>query len=152
MKHLLNDEDAPRNMRDDYCSETETEGGGISEPPDACESSEVSKPDVIGPNMSCAEKSDDLVLLAKLTRRGKNSSKIKMSPVDAHDKEIDTYCNSGQASSRDLHKSCYNLQSVGRKRIRVVISDDEGEPDDMDQMRMQFHDSLIEEVGTSDKG
>ena len=139
-------------MRDDYCSETETEGGGISEnPSNACESPEVSKPAASRPNMYIVEESDDLVPLAKLIRQKKNLLKFKTSKLDTHDKHINTPCNSGQASSGDSHRSC-SLQSVGRKRVRVVISDDEAELDDIDEMRKQFHGSLIEDMATSDKG
>ncbi|ONK61173.1 uncharacterized protein A4U43_C08F26980 [Asparagus officinalis] len=152
LDHLLDDKDVLGNTRHDYCSETETEGGISDNLSNACESPEVSNHALRKPTVLNAEESDGLVPLVKFIRQNKNLSRTKITQLDSNDKQMCNSSHSGHASSGDLHKSINNLQSVGRKRAKVVISDDDtDDPDDMDQMRKRFHGSLTDDVASSDK-
>ncbi|URE05449.1 TPR [Musa troglodytarum] len=143
LKSLLK-EDALKDQQSDYCSETETEGGnlstdilGLSASQDSDDSAK-SRPSLL----ACVEDLDDDVPLASLGHLSKNSAKakFKMSQLDSLGVRTNASSNHAQASSRDLSKSCDDQQHVDRKRVRVVLSDDEDDdPDEMNGSRQKLH-------------
>nr|XP_018681426.1 PREDICTED: protein TONSOKU isoform X2 [Musa acuminata subsp. malaccensis] len=141
LKSLLK-EDALKDQQSDYCSETETEGGnlstdilGLSASQDSDDSAK-SRPSLL----ACVEDLDDDVPLASLGRLSKSSAKIKMSQLDSLGVRTTASSNHAQASSRDLSKSRDDQQHVDRKRVRVVLSDDEADdPDEMNGSRQKLH-------------
>nr|CAB3451284.1 unnamed protein product [Digitaria exilis] len=119
LKKLLNQHEA-KDTVSDYCSETDTEGG--------CTSDNMLDPeddnDQVG-NKYPGEPDDD-VTIASLVHRSKDSSKIKAPKVQSASKKVDELCDVAEDTRTVLSRSCTN-HSVGRKRIRVVLSDDESE-------------------------
>ncbi|CAK9161227.1 unnamed protein product [Ilex paraguariensis] len=109
----------------DCCSETETEGdnqlsNGRS---DVSCSPVVSKPLSIRPKSYVREEEskDDVPLVSLL--RGKNSVLPKTAGVA---KPIISTTGT-EASSRSMSRSTGSQTAVGRKRVRLILSDDEGE-------------------------
>lgn len=153
LKSLLK-EDALKDQQSDYCSETETEGGnlstdilGLSASQDSDDSAK-SRPSLL----ACVEDLDDDVPLASLGHSSKSSAKIKMSQLDSLGVRTNASSNHAQASSRDLSKSRDDQQHVDRKRVRVVLSDDEADdPDEMYGSRQKLHRSS-EFVTAPDRG
>ncbi|CAK9178889.1 unnamed protein product [Ilex paraguariensis] len=112
-------------MVSDCCSETETEGdnqlsNGRS---DVSCSPVVSKPLSIRPKSYVREEEskDDVPLVSLL--RGKNSVLPKTAGVA---KPIISTTGT-EASSRSMSRSTGSQTAVGRKRVRLILSDDEGE-------------------------
>ncbi|CAL9162518.1 unnamed protein product [Musa hybrid cultivar] len=141
LKSLLK-EDALKDQQSDYCSETETEGGNLStdilglSASQASDDSAKSRPSLL----ACVEDLDDDFPLASLGRLSKSSAKIKMSQLDSLGVRTSASSNHAQASSRDLSKSRDDQQHVDRKRVRVVLSDDEADdPDEMNGSRKKLH-------------
>lgn len=137
VEQLLNEGNNLRNERNDYCSETETEGGNISDNmSNACESPNGTS---ISNNINAAD-SEDFLPLTSFVKQTKDISSTKVSHIFIHENSIDNQFNSGQASS---------LRSFGRKRTRVVISDDEDdESKNMDQTRANNQDPRHDSVDT----
>ncbi|XP_058073084.1 protein TONSOKU isoform X2 [Magnolia sinica] len=78
------------------------------------------------------EFTDDLPLIS-LIRQSKNSSKKKRSPF--HGDKISSPCKVTKPSSKDID----DPQPIGRKRVRVVLSDDESDiNDEMDHSSRRF--------------
>ncbi|KAJ8504389.1 hypothetical protein OPV22_005275 [Ensete ventricosum] len=149
LKPLLK-EDALKDQQSDYCSETETEGGNLStdilrlSASQDSNDSGKSRPSLL----ACVEDLDDDVPLASLGHSNKSSTKIKMSQLDSLDVRTNASSNHAQASSRDLSKSRDDQRHVDRKRVRVVLSDDEADdPDEMNGSRQKLHRSS--EYGTA---
>ncbi|XP_019704560.2 protein TONSOKU isoform X1 [Elaeis guineensis] len=151
LKILLEEENAFRNRENDYCSETETEGDDVSnDVPGVCASVDINKTPTITSNLLTTGEED--VPLASLIRRSKNSAKIKMSQLDSLSKKARMTCDLAEASSRDLCKLNDDQQPAGRKRIRVVISDDEtDETDEINGSGRKLHKRLVEDVATFEK-
>ncbi|PAN08597.1 hypothetical protein PAHAL_1G423100 [Panicum hallii] len=119
LKQLLNQHEA-RDTVSDYCSETDTEGGCISD--------NMLDPEddnwQLGNKYS--EESDDDVTLASLVHKSRSSSKIKARKMHSSSKKVVEPCDVAEDTRTVLSRSCTN-HSVGRKRVRVVLSDDESE-------------------------
>lgn len=119
LKQLLNQHEA-KDTFSDYCSETDTEGG--------CTSDNMLDPedrnDHVG-NKYSGEPDDD-VTIASLVHKSKGSSQIKAPKMQSASKKVDELCDVAEDTKTVLSRSCTN-HSVGRKRIRVVLSDDESE-------------------------
>ncbi|RLN08873.1 protein TONSOKU isoform X2 [Panicum miliaceum] len=109
-----------RDTVSDYCSETDTEGG--------CTSDNMLDPEddngQVGNKYS--EEPDDDVTLASLVHRSRSSSKIKACKMHSSSKKVVEQCDVAEDTRTVLSRSCTN-HSVGRKRVRVVLSDDESE-------------------------
>ncbi|XP_072952693.1 protein TONSOKU isoform X2 [Typha angustifolia] len=147
LKQLLN-EGVLRSTESDYCSETETEGGNISDDmPHAFTSPEIDKL----ATSAILEDFDEDVPLALLVHQNKKSPKIKKSQVHAYGANDGMPCQLPECSPKVSINSCDHQESFGRKRARVVISDDEADDsNDMGQSRRLLR-SPIDNGTTSDK-
>ncbi|XP_040376586.1 protein TONSOKU [Oryza brachyantha] len=111
------DQHAARDTVSDYCSETESEDGGVSDNMFDTEDNDAN----VANNIS--EESDDDVVLASLLHKSR-PSKTKTSNHSIP-KNVDGLRGMDEGTKEVLSKSCSNHS--GRKRVRVVISDDEAE-------------------------
>lgn len=155
LKILLEEENALRNRENDYCSETETEGDDVSNDVRGVSASvDINKTPTITSNLlTTGDESGEDVPLASFIRRGKNSAKSKMSQLDSLGTKAWMSCDLAEDSSRDLCKLNNDRQPAGRKRIRVVISDDEAdETDEINGSGRRLHKRLVEDVATFEKG
>ena len=110
-------QDEARNTVSDYCPETESEGGDVSDNiPDPVDS------DGHDAN-TYSEESDDDVVLASLVHRSRSSSNAKASKIRSIPKKVDRSPDMDEGTREVMSKSCSNQS--GRKRVRMVISDDE---------------------------
>ncbi|WOK94400.1 protein TONSOKU isoform X1 [Canna indica] len=142
------------NQYSDYCSETETEGG--DSPASIPTVSALQESDGSAKSRSIlpvhVEEFDEDAPLASIVRLSKNSAKTKKSQLDSHVVKSDISANRAQASSRDLSKSNDDQQQTGRKRTRVVISDDEADDlYEMDESKKRPHRSSIEHMNRPQK-
>ncbi|KAF8730187.1 hypothetical protein HU200_017160 [Digitaria exilis] len=144
LKKLLNQHEA-KDTVSDYCSETDTEGG--------CTSDNMLDPeddnDQVG-NKYPGEPDDD-VTIASLVHRSKDSSKIKAPKVQSASKKVDELCDVAEDTRTVLSRSCTN-HSVGRKRIRVVLSDDESEESPEIVQLKKASTSLANSISATDHG
>lgn len=132
-----------QNMVGDCCSETETEGDDqlSNSPSDVSYSPMLSKSTAIKSNSRVGEDElNDDAPLVSLLRSSKKSSKLK--PF--------TLTDPPEGSPRSMSRST-GSQSVGRKRVRVVLSDDEGENNEVQCCRGRVHRCPAEDVATSDE-
>nr|CAD1827295.1 unnamed protein product [Ananas comosus var. bracteatus] len=132
LRQLLK-EDAFKGTESDYCSETETEGGDVSDDlPRVCTHSNIDRP----ATSRATEDFDEDIPLASLVHQNKNLSKIKPSQSHSLGMKTGKPSNFLESPSESIRKSYDDQESAGRKRIRVVISDDEAdEPNTMDQSK-----------------
>lgn len=132
MRQLLK-EDAFKGTESDYCSETETEGGDVSDDlPHVCTHSNIDRP----ATSRATEDFDEDIPLASLVHQNKNLSKIKASQSHSLVMKTGKPSNFLESSLESIRKSYDDQESAGRKRIRVVISDDEAdELNTMDQSK-----------------
>lgn len=130
LKQLKHREFEEHNVAEDCCSETETEGddqlsNSISS--ESC-SQKISNSKYSNRSTHCTkieEVKDDDVPLISLLPTSKRSSHMKTSEIKNLSK------NSTEVPRKNLWKSTVNQQKVvGRKRVRVIVSDDEGETND----------------------
>ncbi|KAM7523540.1 hypothetical protein LguiA_013442 [Lonicera macranthoides] len=132
-----------KNMVGECCSETETEGDDqlSNSPSDVSYSPMLSESIAIKSNsrVSGDELNDDAPLVS-LLRSSKKSSKLK--PF--------TKTNPREGSPRSMSRST-GSHSVGRKRVRVVLSDDEDENNEVQCCRGRVHRCPTEDVATSDE-
>ncbi|KAL6635242.1 hypothetical protein ACP70R_027913 [Stipagrostis hirtigluma subsp. patula] len=119
LKQILNQHGA-REAVSDYCSETDTEGGNVSD-----NMLDLEDDDAQIAN-KYADETDDAVTLASLVHKSRSSSKIKVPKIPSPSKKVDELCDMSEGNRTVLSKSFSN-HSVGRKRVRVVISDDEAD-------------------------
>ncbi|KAK1300783.1 Protein TONSOKU [Acorus calamus] len=129
LKHMLNKEPELRDLKNECCSETETEGiDTFSNDLDACDSPRMS--------VSASSRSEpkggvegvcDDTPLASLIRPKNKLSKTKITQPNAQGSRNLVYGNEAETLSRGLGKAYDCQQSVGRKRVRVILSDDEDE-------------------------
>ncbi|XP_042407586.1 protein TONSOKU-like [Zingiber officinale] len=131
LKSLLK-EGVLNDQHSDYCSETETGGNSpesnchISASQTSSDSSR-SIPSLPGH----VEEFDEDAPLASLVCLSKNSRKTKTSRSDPHVVRANITSGIVQDFSRGLSNSCDDQRRVGRKRVRVVISDDEVDDSEM---------------------
>lgn len=114
----MSDQHEARDTVSDYCSETESEDGNVSDNILNTEDNDGN----IANNIS--EEFDDDVVLASLVHKSK-SSKTKASKIHSSPKNVDGSCDMDGSPEEVVSKSFSNHS--GRKRVRVVISDDEAE-------------------------
>ncbi|XP_020572962.1 protein TONSOKU isoform X2 [Phalaenopsis equestris] len=150
VKRLLNESELLMRVDQDYCSETETEGVVASLlSSDESDSLEINNPSIFvdKPNIATGDAVDDDVPLRMLVKKCKKSSKMEMPSLNKKAKMSDRL---GERSNRDLINHDVNHQSLGRKRVRVIISDEEDEElDQATQLRKRNHGNPIEDVATS---
>ncbi|XP_020590529.1 protein TONSOKU-like isoform X2 [Phalaenopsis equestris] len=150
VERLLNGGELLMRVDQDYCSETETEGVVASLlSSDESDSLEINNPSIFEdkPNLATGDDVDVDVPLRMLIEKSKKSSKMEMSSLNTKAKMSDS---SGERLNRDLVDHDVNLQSLGRKRVRLIISDEEDEePDQAAQLRKMNHGNPIEDVATS---
>uniref|UniRef100_A0ACD5YV70 Uncharacterized protein n=1 Tax=Avena sativa TaxID=4498 RepID=A0ACD5YV70_AVESA len=126
LKQILNQHEA-RSTISDYCPETESEGGDVSD--------NILDPVDSGHDVNTySEEPDDDVLLTSLFHRSRSSSNIKASKTHSIPKKVDTLSEMDEGTREVISKSCNNQS--GRKRVRMVISDDEDdESPEIDQSK-----------------
>jgi len=136
LKQTLNQCEA-RDTISDYCSETDTEGGCASDNMLDAEN------DYGQAANNYSEEPDDDVTLASLVHRSGSSSKIKAPKIRSSSKKVDELCDVAEdirSSSKkvdelgDMAEGTRTVlsrsradHSVGRKRVRVILSDDESD-------------------------
>ena len=138
------------NLEQDCCSETETEGHDLS--PNESESSDVSCFQEARTNSvksqshtRVEEPKDDIPLISLL-----HSRKSSTNPKTAHVPDSST--EPTQALPKSMSRSTGSQETLGRKRIRVILSDDEGEMyDELECPRGRHHKVIEEDVATSDE-
>ncbi|XP_059644880.1 protein TONSOKU [Cornus florida] len=138
-------------MAGDCCSETNTEGddqssNSISEV--SCSSMKSKSNSTKAKSGTSLEEFKDDAPLISLLRSHRNSSKIKTSQVE---RPI-AYGHPTEASSKSMSISFGSQQTVGRKRVRVILSDDEGEiQDEAEGLIGRLPKCPAEDVATSDE-
>ncbi|KAF3945413.1 hypothetical protein CMV_028214 [Castanea mollissima] len=140
------------NVAEDCCSETCSEGNyHLSESrSDACCSPEMSKLNSSRSNsVASVEELNDDVPLISLLRSSKNSPKMKAAQSEKHN--ISTQ--PAKVLPKSLSISTSNQQTgVGRKRARVILSDDESEvPYEVERSKGRPDKCPVEAVTTSDE-
>ncbi|CAO2047258.1 unnamed protein product [Urochloa humidicola] len=144
LKRVRNQHEA-RDTVSDYCSETDTEGG--------CTSDNMLDPEDDNGQLGnkYSEEPDDDVTLASLVHRSRSSSKIKAPKMRNSSKKVDELCDVAEDNRTVLSGSCTN-QSVGRKRVRMVLSDDESEESPEIIQLKKTSTSLANSMSISDHG
>ncbi|KAJ0983759.1 hypothetical protein J5N97_002115 [Dioscorea zingiberensis] len=154
LRQLLKDTDGLRNQESDYCSETDTEGGEQSvDFSERCGSPYRHKASTSKVYLStCVEDIDVNVPLASLKDKSKkDSSKAKKSQLDSCAKKTNDSCCMPEPTIRYTSQSNDNQQAAGRKRLRVIVSDDEtDEPVELDEPKRTAHESPVRNVAASD--
>ncbi|XP_071679038.1 protein TONSOKU isoform X2 [Lolium perenne] len=141
LKQILNQHEA-RSTVSDYCPETESEGGDVSDnildPVDS---------DGHGAN-TYSEEADDNVILSSLVHRSRSSSNIKASKTHSTPKNVDRLCQMDEGTREVISKACGNQS--GRKRVRMVISDDEADEDPAIDQSKRILTSRTDRLSTSE--
>ncbi|XP_077242137.1 tetratricopeptide repeat (TPR)-containing protein [Tasmannia lanceolata] len=146
LKSSPNKEFEVRNRAKECCSETETEGDVFSDDGSEAFNSPIASTR-LNPTLSVEEFSNDIPL-ASLIQPRKTLSKNKKKQLDCCGGKAGISSKATKALSRDTD----DQEPVGRKRIRVVLSDDEiDECVAMDISRTRLNKHLEEDVGTSDE-
>ncbi|XP_068667550.1 protein TONSOKU [Aristolochia californica] len=133
-----------RNQDEECCSETETEGSDMSDTDsDSCKSPSDSRK--LNSITSVEECSDD-VPLVDLIHSTEAPASIRKPKVDSHGNRINESSKNTPCSGEND-----NPQLVGRKRVRVVLSDDEKNEDvEPDKSSRRVQKSLGMSVATAD--
>lgn len=142
MKEIKRSGNETKDVAEDCCSETDTEANEVlsDSASDECCLSETRKfcNSRFNSSKSVAdlEELNDAVTLTSPLKRHERSPKIKSIDMDK--------CNASakppELSPKSLSKSTGSQQtSVGRKRVRVILSDDEGENEMMDFSQSRPH-------------
>ncbi|KAK2988280.1 hypothetical protein RJ640_016860 [Escallonia rubra] len=136
----------PQNMAGDCCSETETEGDdGLSSMSDLSYIPKISKSSSTKlQSRADEEELQDDVPLISLCHSSKKLSKSKTAFLA---KKV-TLTKPIGTSPRSISRST-DSQAVGRKRVRVILSDDEDETDEVQCPRGRALKSLTEDFATS---
>lgn len=140
LKCSLNEEGEPGNESTQCCSETESDKGRLSDcASDSCGSPSFSPRLEMDP---VGIESDDDALLSTLVQSGK--AKKKLSQLASIGKSIIDPGHTKKDSSKDTCSSHH----VGRKRVRVVLSDD----DESGLSAKKLPNSSFDDLITSEKG
>ncbi|AQK56138.1 protein TONSOKU isoform X8 [Zea mays] len=160
LKQTLNQCEA-RDTVSDYCSETDTEGGCTSD-------NTLDAQNDHGQAANNYEEPDDDVTLASLVQRSGSSSKIKVPKIRNSSKKFDELCD----VTEDIHNSSKKVDelgdmaegtravlsrsrsdhSVGRKRVRVILSDDESDENHENVQFKKTSTSPADSMSVSDHG
>ncbi|XP_035823345.1 protein TONSOKU isoform X4 [Zea mays] len=133
LKQTLNQCEA-RDTVSDYCSETDTEGGCTSD-------NTLDAQNDHGQAANNYEEPDDDVTLASLVQRSGSSSKIK----------VDELGDMAEGTRAVLSRSRSD-HSVGRKRVRVILSDDESDENHENVQFKKTSTSPADSMSVSDHG
>lgn len=148
--------------RAEYCSETETEGSGFLDNGSDASNSPI-KDMFVSKSLNSSdfqEFSDDAPLVS-LIRSSKKLSRAKISPscgakTGGSGKVIDTSQRKRSPSSSVAKCTSNDIdyqQPTGRKRIRVVLSDDEvDEHAELDGSSKRFCEKTVDDMATPDEG
>ncbi|XP_071916680.1 protein TONSOKU-like [Coffea arabica] len=144
LKHLTPKETQGQDMPND-CSETETEIDDLSlNPPEVRISPERSISNASrSKSLSANDLSENAPLISFL-RNGKSAEKLRA----VHDATVETAVKLPESSPRKASIAS-GSQAAGRKRIRLVLSDDESENDGEHTSRRTAYNFHAEEVATS---
>ncbi|XP_021713921.1 protein TONSOKU-like [Chenopodium quinoa] len=145
LQTLLNNEQEPHNALENGCSETETEGNdSLSEDKFVdCGLSHNSEPLPVGKSISSLEDLEDEEVLSSLSRC-KKLQKLETSNENGAKRVSGT----AEALAKNLPDSLKSpLTTVGRKRARLVVSDDE---EDAQCSNMSL-DATQEDIATSNE-
>ncbi|KAL6286684.1 hypothetical protein ACE6H2_011074 [Prunus campanulata] len=139
------------NVAEDHCSESDTEGSGhLSDNMcNACGSSEIRKCNSSkSQSLASVEELNDEEPIISLISSTKASPKVKSAHLGKQNITTET-----NVSQKSLSEPNTNEQTViGRKRIRLVLSDDEDEMYDEVQCSKSWSKKLpLEDVATSDE-
>ncbi|XP_062096975.1 protein TONSOKU [Humulus lupulus] len=141
LKELEDKELGKQDMVENYCSETDTEGSThiSSDRSNTCDS-----PDTLA---GVEEMSDDAPLIS-LIQPTRSSPKTKPTYIGKQN----TSSNFIKISPRGSSRSISNQETVGRKRVRVVLSDDEDETFvEVERSNARTLGYQVEDVATSDE-
>lgn len=138
-------------MKGECCSETDTEGNDHSSDSRTrlCNSREMCSSNSSGSkSLASAEEANDDVPLISLLRSSKTSPKLK---EDLPDQEkIDKPTKALVRTSSELTSNHQTI--IGRKRVRVIISDDEDEVhNQLESSKGSLLEYPVEAVATSNK-
>ncbi|KAF5751807.1 hypothetical protein HS088_TW02G00825 [Tripterygium wilfordii] len=130
LKQLEHRKIKSKNVAKDFCSETETEGDdrlSDNESSAACSPDSSKSSSSRSKSLCSVDEVKDDVPLISLVRSNKHSSKMKA----IHSEKANASTKSSATSLQNLPKELHNQQTaVGRKRVRIVLSDDESEMHD----------------------
>ncbi|KAK4264787.1 hypothetical protein QN277_025917 [Acacia crassicarpa] len=135
LKKSIDKDTEPKDIQEDYCSETDTEEGYLSN------SGSESK-------MTTAREdwNDDMPLMSVFQSRKKSSQKAGF--MEGFGNSVEE----PQQSPKSLPKTT-SQKAVGSKRVRVILSDDEEEEENVDEMehsKRKSRDCQLEDFSTSD--
>ncbi|MED6158767.1 hypothetical protein PIB30_035878 [Stylosanthes scabra] len=140
LKNSIEDEPGAKNMAEDCCSETDTEVDNnlsIAGSDDFCSPHTSSR----SKTLATGEESMDHMPLMSIYQSIKGSSR----KTTGHIKDL-TNTKQAENSSKSLTNLTRNHQAVvGRKRVRVILSDDE---DEMECSSKRSHDCALEDRST----
>ncbi|KAK1620651.1 hypothetical protein QYE76_026168 [Lolium multiflorum] len=95
-----------------------------------------------------SEEPDDNVILSSLVHRSRSSSNIKASKTHSTPKNVDRLCQMDEGTREVISKAC-GTQS-GRKRVRMVISDDEADENPEIDQSKKILSSRTDRLSTSE--
>jgi hypothetical protein len=139
-------------LEEDCCSETDTEGNdhfSESSRSSARCSQDMSKSNSsrLKSVASVEELSDDVPLIS-LLQSNKDSPKTEAAQLEKHN----IFTRTTKASPKSVSKSTSNQQTVGRKRVRLILSDDENDmPNEVVCSKGRPDRGPVEAVATSDE-
>lgn len=135
LKKSLDNDPEPKYIQEDFCSETDTEAGYLSS------SGSESKM-----NTHREDWNDDTPLMSVFKSRKQSSQKAdSMAGFSNHLEEP-------QQSPRSFSKTT-SQKAVGFKRVRVILSDDDEEEENVDEVehsKRESRDCQLEDFSTSD--
>lgn len=141
-----NEEQEDNSTPEDYCSETDNEENDCmlnSESDEFCFPKKTYRSEILTPG---EELSDDNVPIMSLYQSTKGSSRKtshKGSPANST-MQVDQ-------SPKSVTKQTSKHQAVvGRKRVRVILSDDDDDDDEMECSSRKDHDCLLENLPNCD--
>ncbi|XP_050205266.1 protein TONSOKU isoform X2 [Mercurialis annua] len=148
LKHEKRRELETKNLARDCCSETDTDGDDdLSDiTPNASHSPKINRSDARKSKPLAVEESNDDLPLISFMQSSKRASRKNTACVQNRN----TSDKLAVTSPKRLNKTSNQERVVGRKRARVVISDDEGEMDDEEKLDGRFDKHMVEDVATSD--
>ncbi|CAN1305981.1 Protein TONSOKU [Linum perenne] len=151
LKQLKGKEAEKKYLATDHCSETDTEEGDClsdsSFTKSCCPNSGDSFPRRSTSSSSIEEVNDDLPLISLL-----KSTKRLTKKTDTNGKKLHGSNNPNEASPNCFAKTTTSQQSVGRKRVRVILSDDEDETnEEVAHLERKLRTTPVEDVATSDQ-